>query len=151
NEFEIQVQEALERAGLYVIPQFGSSKYRIDLVVQHPEKPGRSLLAIECDGATYHSSLTARDRDRLRQEHLEARGWRFVRIWSTDWFNRRDEELSRVLKAYERELRRDSVSNFSSPAAPNGESAGLSDPPNRARIHPSRGLRPRLSPGLSIN
>jgi very-short-patch-repair endonuclease len=104
NDFEIQVQGALEHAGLHVLPQFGASKYRIDMVIQHPEEPGRFILAIECDGATYHSSPTARDRDRLRQEHLEARGWRFVRVWSTDWFTRRDEELSRLLGAYQDQL-----------------------------------------------
>jgi very-short-patch-repair endonuclease len=107
NEFEIQVQTALEYEGLRILPQYGASHYRIDLVVQHPDQLGRSLLAIECDGATYHSSLTARDRDRLRQEHLEARGWRFVRVWSTDWFTRRDEEIGRILEAYRRELARE--------------------------------------------
>jgi very-short-patch-repair endonuclease len=104
NEFEIQVQTALERAGLQVVPQLGASMYRIDMAVQHPDQPGRYVLAVECDGATYHSSPTARDRDRLRQEHLEARGWRFVRIWSTDWFTRRDEEVARVLNAYHRAI-----------------------------------------------
>jgi len=104
NEFELEVQRALENEGLAVVPQFGASRYRIDLVVQHPEQPGRYVLAVECDGATYHSSLTARDRDRLRQEHLEARGWRFVRIWSTDWFMRRSEEVARVVHAYRRAL-----------------------------------------------
>ena len=84
-----------------MIPQWGSSKYRIDLVVQHPTEPGRFVLAVECDGATYHSTPTARDRDRLRQEHLEALGWRFHRIWSTDWFLRREEEIERAVAAYD--------------------------------------------------
>ncbi len=66
----------------------------------HPDKPGRFVLAIECDGASYHSAPTARDRDRLRQQQLEALGWRFHRIWSTDWFLRRDEEVRRALKAF---------------------------------------------------
>lgn len=60
------------------------------------------MLAIECDGASYHSAPTARDRDRLRQQQLEALGWRFHRIWSTDWFQRRESEVSRTLEAYER-------------------------------------------------
>ncbi len=106
NEFELAVQTALERQGLRILPQYGASHYRIDLVVMHPDQPGRCLLAIECDGASYHSSPTARDRDRLRQEHLEARGWRFIRIWSTDWFTRRDEEIDRICEAYRRELAR---------------------------------------------
>ena len=61
-----------------------------------------AVMAIECDGATYHSFPTARDRDRLRQQHLETLGWKFHRIWSTDWFTRRDEELARAISAYER-------------------------------------------------
>jgi hypothetical protein len=89
-----------------VIGQLGTSRYRIDLVVMHPQHHGRYLLAIECDGATYHSAPTARDRDRLRQQQLEALGWHFHRIWSTDWFLRRADEIERVMKAYERAVRR---------------------------------------------
>ena len=70
----------------------------------HPSDRGRFVLAIECDGATYHSSYTARDRDRLRQQQLESLGWTFHRIWSTDWFLRKDEEVGRLLKAYTRAL-----------------------------------------------
>ena len=59
------------------------------------------VLAIECDGATYHSSATARDRDRLRQEHLERLGWTFHRIWSQDWFFHREKETIRAVTAYQ--------------------------------------------------
>src|SRR5712692_6719949 len=78
----------------------GVSKYRIDFVAKHPKRPGGLVLAVECDGASYHSAYTARDRDRLRQQHLEALGWRFHRIWSTDWFMRRDQEIDRAVAAY---------------------------------------------------
>jgi len=72
------------------------------IVASHnPQKPGRYVLAIECDGASYHSSYTARDRDRLRQQQLENLGWRFYRIWSTDWFLRKEEEIQRVLTAFQ--------------------------------------------------
>lgn len=100
NHFELDVYDALTAKGLSLIPQWGASRYRIDLVVQHPTKPGRFVMAIECDGASYHAAPTARDRDRLRQQHLEALGWRFHRIWSTDWFMRREEEISRALTAF---------------------------------------------------
>jgi hypothetical protein len=62
------------------------SKFRIDLGVVHPDAPGRFLAGVECDGATYHSSPSARDRDRVRHVILETLGWRLVRTWSTDWF-----------------------------------------------------------------
>lgn len=101
NDFEADIRDALTQRGMRLLPQVGASRYRIDLVAQHLERPGRLVLAIECDGATYHAAPTARDRDRLRQEHLEALGWRFHRIWSTDWFMRRDEEIARAWSAYE--------------------------------------------------
>jgi very-short-patch-repair endonuclease len=101
NAFEADVADALAAAGIETVPQWGTSRYRIDLVARHPRRPGRVVLAIECDGATYHSAPTARDRDRLRQQHLEALGWRFHRIWSTDWFTRRDDELRRARQAFD--------------------------------------------------
>jgi hypothetical protein len=76
--------------------------FYIDLGVLSNESSTRYLLGIECDGATYHSSRSARDRDRIRQQILESRGWRIHRIWSTDWFNRRGAEEHRLLDALER-------------------------------------------------
>jgi hypothetical protein len=67
NDFEQAVCDELTRHGLKLVGQLGASRYRIDLVAMHPTKPGRYVLAIECDGASYHSAPTARDRDRLRQ------------------------------------------------------------------------------------
>jgi very-short-patch-repair endonuclease len=101
NDFEEEIFDCLTSAGMKLIPQMGASHFRIDMVAEHPSKPGRYVLAIECDGATYHSSYTARDRDRLRQQQLETLGWRFHRIWSTDWFMRKDEEIQRATKAFE--------------------------------------------------
>lgn len=106
NDFDQSVHDALVKNGLTLVPQLGTSRYRIDLVAMHPTQPGKPVLAIECDGASYHASPTARDRDRLRQQHLEALGWVFHRIWSTDWFLRRDEEITRTLKRYEEAVRR---------------------------------------------
>jgi very-short-patch-repair endonuclease len=102
NDFEADVYEALSAKGLEIKRQVGCSKFRIDLAASHPSQPGRFVLAIECDGATYHSSYTARDRDRLRQQQLENLGWTFHRIWSTDWFMRKDEEVERALRAFHR-------------------------------------------------
>ena len=64
--------------------------------------PGRFICGIECDGVAYHSSETARDRDRLRHEVLEARGWEIHRIWSTDWFKDRAGQIDRLVQAIER-------------------------------------------------
>jgi very-short-patch-repair endonuclease len=101
NDFEADIATVLGSKGISVAPQWGTSGYRIDLVAAHPQRPGRFVLAIECDGASYHSAPTARERDRLRQQHLEALGWRFHRIWSTDWFCRKGQEVERALSAYQ--------------------------------------------------
>ena len=101
NPFEQDIFDALEAKGLSLLPQWGASGYRIDMVAKHPDREGQFVLAIECDGATYHSLPTARERDRLRQQQLEALGWRFHRIWSTDWFSRRESEIERAVAAYQ--------------------------------------------------
>jgi very-short-patch-repair endonuclease len=105
NPFEIDVRDTLTALGLRLIPQYGSSGYRIDFAVQHPEQPGRFVLAIECDGASYHSCHSARDRDRLRQDQLERLGWRFHRIWSSDWFYNREAAAAKAVDAYKNALR----------------------------------------------
>lgn len=96
SPFEAAVAEAVRSFGYEVDSQVGSAGFKIDLAVRDPAKAGRYILAIECDGATYHSALWARERDRLRQQVLEGLGWRFYRIWSTDWFYRRAEELEKL-------------------------------------------------------
>jgi very-short-patch-repair endonuclease len=102
SPFEQEVYEELNRRGLTVHPQVGCSGFRIDLAVVDPRAPGRYLLGVECDGATYHSSATARDRDRLRQEVLESLGWWICRIWSTDWLRDRLGQVQRVQAALEK-------------------------------------------------
>lgn len=102
SPFEEAVAAALQSHGHRVSGQVGSAGFRIDLAVHDPDDEGRFLLAVECDGARYHSSSWARERDRLRQAVLEQKGWTFHRIWSTDWFYDRDRELARLLEAVER-------------------------------------------------
>jgi len=135
NSFEAEVFDVLESKGIPLVPQVGASSYRIDL-------DGRYVLAIECDGASYHSSPTARDRDRLRQQQLENLGWKFHRIWSTDWFMRKDEEVARAVSAYE-----NAVASISSSKSGAG---GPSYETPSTNLHPSpiesqaRGVRPYL-------
>ncbi|KQP10137.1 DNA helicase [Methylobacterium sp. Leaf99] len=86
SPFEAAVMAALEARGWTVHTQIGVSGFRIDLGIVHPDAPGRYLAGIECDGATYHRSATARDRDRLREQVLVDLGWRIRRVWSTDWW-----------------------------------------------------------------
>ncbi|VAW30383.1 DNA helicase related protein [hydrothermal vent metagenome] len=100
SPFEEAVYDSLSRRGIILKPQVGVSQYRIDFGVVDPDQRGRYLLGIECDGATYHSSPTARDRDRLRQQILENKfGWRIHRIWSRDWIDNPHAEIKKVIDA----------------------------------------------------
>ncbi len=105
SEFESSldedVAEEIKKMGFEVVPQVGCSGYRIDIGVSDPVNPGCFLLGVECDGSTYKSSNSARDRDRLRDQVLTQLGWRIHRIWSPAWVARRDSEIRRLKDAIE--------------------------------------------------
>lgn len=98
SPFEEDVYHALVQEGYTIRTQVGCSGYRIDLAVVNNQRPGEFLLGIECDGASYHSSPTARDRDRLRQQVLEKLGWKIYRIWSTDWFRNKPVQVRLLME-----------------------------------------------------
>jgi very-short-patch-repair endonuclease len=96
SPFEEQVIDVLRDWGYDVQPQVGVAGYRIDMAIKHPEAQGIYALGIECDGAMYHSSRAARDRDRLRESVLRDLGWRLHRIWGTDWYRNRADAMERL-------------------------------------------------------
>jgi len=97
SPFEEEVRRFLVDQGYQVHAQVGCAGFRVDLAIVDPDRPGEYLIAVECDGAMYHSSRVARDRDRLRQQILEGLGWRIVRVWSTDWFQEPRASRERLL------------------------------------------------------
>ena len=105
--FEEDVADAIRSLGYDVDHQVGTAGFRIDLAVKDPSNPHHHILAVECDGATYHSALWARERDRMRQQVLEGFGWHFHRIWSTDWFYQKEREIQRLRTAIENAKGRD--------------------------------------------
>jgi very-short-patch-repair endonuclease len=116
NDFEDAVIEGLQELNYQCVPQVGVANFFLDIGIRDPNAPQEFIAAIECDGASYHSSKSARDRDRLRQEILENLGWNILRIWSTDWFRDPAGEVARVsaelkklvaAKAAQRTSRRD--------------------------------------------
>jgi very-short-patch-repair endonuclease/DNA polymerase III delta prime subunit len=101
SPLEAKVADEIRNLGYEVRAQVGCSGYRIDLGVLDPARPGKFILGVECDGATYHSAYTARDRDRIRQEALKRLGWRIHRVWAPDFVTRHDLEVQRLNEAIE--------------------------------------------------
>ena len=101
DTFSETVRSRLAEYGITVVPQYGVGGYRVDFAFAHPDDPSRMILAVEADGASYRASGSVRDRDRLRKEHLERLGWRFHRLWSTNWFHDADGEIAKLREAYE--------------------------------------------------
>ena len=104
SDFEVFVIDQLRSMGCSPVPQVGVAGFFIDIGVRHPDWPHGYIMGVECDGATYHSSRSARDRDRLREEVLRGLGWQLHRIWSTDWFNDPNKEARRLREAIEARL-----------------------------------------------
>lgn len=107
SPFETAVARGLRDRGWTVRPQIGVSAFRVDLGVVHPDEPGVYLAGVECDGAMYHSSAYARERDKIRQSVLEGLGWTLFRVWSTDWWINREGALNALVANLEEHLAAD--------------------------------------------
>ena len=101
SPFQREVATMLRGQGYEVHEEVASGGKFVDIAVVDPVRPGRYLLGIECDGASYHSSRSARERDKIRERHLQNLGWTLHRIWSTDWFQNPERELNRAVEAIE--------------------------------------------------
>lgn len=145
NGFEQDVRDALVERGIEVHPQWGFSGYSIDFALAHRDRPGQMVLAVEADGDSYHRMTSVRDRDRLRQAHLERLGWRFHRLWASAWFADRAGETDKVVKAWE-EAMRDADREAPAPEPPRrDEPAPQPSPESR------RGGRPEVRSGLKTD
>ncbi len=116
SPFEDSVLDTVRSWGYSVQPQVGAAGYRIDLGVRHPAHPNVFAIGIECDGAMYHSSQAARDRDRLREQVLRGLGWNLHRIWGTAWYRNRKEEEKRLREAIDRAVAAPVSGRLSSPS-----------------------------------
>lgn len=146
DAFEADVLARLTAAGVPVTARYGVAGAFIDFACAHPSDPEELILAIETDGVTYHSASTARDRDRLRQEQLERLGWRYHRIWSTDWFADPDAETARTRAAYDEAVAAADARRTNDPTVV----LHLPPPPPAAAASDRSLPRPDLTPGRPI-
>jgi hypothetical protein len=152
DAFERDLHAALAAAGIPVDAPFGRSGSWIDVAARHPDRPGRMVLAVEGDGATYRAGATVRDRDRLRGEHLARLGWVGHRIWSTDWARDRDPEVRRARAAWDAAVAAADAHDATAAAPP---APAVPPPPvpllDATPAAPTRGPRPQLAQGVPID
>jgi very-short-patch-repair endonuclease len=141
NPLERDVLDALEKRKIPATPQWGESGYRIDFALADPDLPGRMVLALELDGDRYHRLSSVRDRDRLRQAHLERMGWRFHRVWASAWFQDPDGQADLIARRW-----REAVAAPAEHSAAPEPAVTVSEPAPAARRLP----RPRVPQGLRI-
>lgn len=104
SPFELEVKRALEERGYEVKKQIGVSGFKIDLAIINPRTGTDYILGIECDGASYHSSYSARVNDRLREEILRRLGWDIYRVWSQHWISHKEKILDDIVEVVNKNL-----------------------------------------------
>jgi len=164
SPFEEAVAKNLELRGWRVVPQVGVSGFRVDLGICHPDHAGIYLAGVECDGATYHRSATARDRDKLREQILRGLGWIILRVWSTDWWFNAQEAATLLHNDLEKALAEDraaraaadeqaeqdaAVKIVNSKPSESIEAADVAGPRYDDNFRHENGVAPSTSPAIS--
>ncbi|WP_129628848.1 AAA domain-containing protein [Candidatus Oscillochloris fontis] len=156
DTFESDIYETLTARGLHLQPRFGASEARIAFAVKHPHRTDEYVLAIETDGPAYYAAPTASDRDRLRPLQLRRLNWCYHRIWSLDWYQRREQTIEAALQAYAKALhvadkRYYAAEHVPAPAQEPLPSVGeIEDEEENEPTPPARASRPNILRGLPI-
>jgi very-short-patch-repair endonuclease len=126
SPIEQNILEVLTDLGLPVVAQYGVSQPYVDFAIAHPDNPDWMVLAIECDGDSYRSANTVRDRERLRKENLERLGWSFCRLWTPEWLNNPEQEVQRIIDGYNTAVKNNK--NTKTASAPSSGSSPVVSP-----------------------
>ena len=94
----------LRKRGYEARTNVGSSGYRIDIGIVHPEKKAEYVLGILCDGYNYSASQTARDREIVQIGILRKLGWKIVRFWSMDWWTNPESAMAALCDRIDKAL-----------------------------------------------
>ncbi len=106
DDFADAIARFLQTHGFAVQQYVGCSGYKIDIAVKHPlEEVEQFVAGIECDGFSYISARTARDRDRLRSSVLKNMGWNLYRVWSAAWYKNPEIEGQKLLTFVHKAIR----------------------------------------------
>ncbi|MBO9592822.1 MAG: DUF3320 domain-containing protein [Niabella sp.] len=85
QHLSVSVSKKLQERGLAVRCNIGTSGFKVDIGIVHPDKPQQYILGIVIDGYYYYNAHTANDREMVMPSVLKALGWDLHRIWTIDW------------------------------------------------------------------
>ncbi|KMK75186.1 DUF3320 domain-containing protein [Alkalihalobacillus pseudalcaliphilus] len=92
-----QIKAFIKSHGFKVKENIGSSEYKIDLAVVHPDKEQEYCAAIQVDGHQYARRITPRDRHKLSTSMLNKLGWYTIHVWSIDWWHNKEQQLQQII------------------------------------------------------
>ena len=87
QQLSTSISKRLKENGLDVKCNIGTSGFKIDIGIVHPEKPQQYILGILVDGHYYYNANTTNDREMVMPSVLKALGWNIFRVWTIDWFD----------------------------------------------------------------
>ena len=92
------IAKNLASRGLAADANIGSSRYKIDVAIVHPDKPEEYILGLLCNGSSYKESRTASDREILQNQILTQLGWNLHPVWAVDWLENHEKECDKVVE-----------------------------------------------------
>src|SRR5690606_31657420 len=88
NSYQLSkaISKKLEEKGLQVKNNIGTSGFKVDIGIVHPQNENQYILGIIVDGEYYYNAQTTNDREMVMPAVLGGLGWKLHRIWSMDWY-----------------------------------------------------------------
>ncbi len=92
------VSKKLQEKGLEVKCNIGTSGFKVDIGIVHPNNAQQYILGIVVDGHYYYNANTTNDREMVMPSVLKALGWNIHRIWTIDWFENSDKIIDTIIE-----------------------------------------------------
>lgn len=92
------ISKMLQEKGLEVKCNIGTSGFKVDIGIVHPDKPQQYILGIVVDGHYYYNAHTTNDREMVMPSVLKALGWNIHRIWTIDWYENSDKIIDTIIE-----------------------------------------------------
>lgn len=92
------ISEKIQAEGLQVKCNIGTSGFKVDIGIIHPDKPQEYILGILVDGLYYYNANTTNDREMVMPSVLKSLGWNIHRIWTIDWYENSGKVIDAIIE-----------------------------------------------------